>query len=131
MMRVVFMGSAPISCPALKALASAADVDVVGVVTQPDRPKGRRRVVSPGVVKALAEELGLRVLCPPKVNDAESVEAIGKLSPDLIVVVAYGQILRKAILDPRPAPAGMPQHPCLAAAALPRGRAHPPGRGQR
>ena len=95
-MRVVFMGSAPLSCPSLEALASREDV--VGVVTQPDRPQGRSLRVCPGIVRAGAESNGLRVLTPADVNAAGRVAAISALRPDLVVVIAYGQILRDALL---------------------------------
>jgi methionyl-tRNA formyltransferase len=97
-MRIVFMGSAELACPSLCRLVRHEGIDVVGVVTQPDRPKGRRLETSPCAVKARAMRHDLRVLTPEDVNVPESVERIGELSPDLIVVVAYGQILQPPLL---------------------------------
>jgi methionyl-tRNA formyltransferase len=92
-MRIVFMGSAELACPCLEALAN----EIVAVVTQPDKPKGRDLKLSPPPVKVTAEKLGLPVSQPAKVR--EFVEEIRALRPDLIVVVAYGQILPRAMLD--------------------------------
>ena len=125
-MRIVFMGSAPLSCGCLEALLPRPDSgtpghELVGVVTQPDRPKGRNRRVTPGVVRALATERGLPVLSPANVNAPESVAELAALRPDLVVIVAYGQLLRRAILD-------LPQEGCLNihASLLPRYRGAAP-----
>jgi methionyl-tRNA formyltransferase len=72
---------------------------VAGVVTQPDRPSGRGRQVAESPVKAMAVELGIPVLVPENVNSDESITAIRNLDPELIVVIAYGQILKSDILD--------------------------------
>jgi len=97
-MRVVFLGSAELACPCLdRLLANTADM-VVGVVTQPDRPKGRSLQTAPCPVRAHVGERGIPVLTPEMVNTPESIQAIRALSPDLIVVVAYGQILKSGIL---------------------------------
>lgn len=98
-MRIVFMGSAELSCPSLEGLVSADDVDVVGVVTQPDRPRGRQLKARPGPVKTVASSHGIPVLTPEHVNTQESLDAIRACSPDFIVVIAYGQILSRALLD--------------------------------
>ncbi len=87
------MGTAELACPSLQAVANR----VVAVVTQPDRPKGRHLAISPPPVKIVAQKLGLPVMQPVKVRDI--IEDIRALRPDLIVVVAYGQILPKAILE--------------------------------
>ncbi len=87
------MGTAELACPCLQAVADR----VVAVVTQPDRPKGRHLAISPPPVKVVAQKLGLPVMQPVKVRDI--VEDIRALRPDLIVVVAYGQILPKTILE--------------------------------
>lgn len=119
--RAIFMGSAELACLPLRALHALPGVQVVGVVTQPDRPKGRRLAVADGPVKAVAGELGLPVLMPEKVNAPESVAALRVLDPHLIVVVAYGQILREPLL-------GLPTHRCLNlhASLLPRYRGAAP-----
>ena len=72
---------------------------VVGVVCQPDRPRGRGLAVEAPEVKALALERGLRVLQPEKVRDPALLEALRALSPELVVVAAYGRILPRTILD--------------------------------
>ncbi len=95
-MRIVFMGSAGFSCPSLRTLQGQ---DIAAVITQPDRPRGRRLRSAPGAVKVIATELGFRVLTPEDVNAEGSIEELRRLAPDLIVVVAYGQILKKAALD--------------------------------
>lgn len=97
--RVVFMGTPEFAVPALQVLLRYDEVRVVGVVTQPDRPVGRKRVLTPTPVKVEAEKHGLPVLQPERLRRPESVEAIRKLQPDLIVTAAYGQILPKSVLD--------------------------------
>ena len=97
-MRIVFMGSASLACPSLEVILQGAADEVLLVVTQPDRPKGRRLKVLPSPVRALAQELNLRVLTPVNVNAPDSIREIGGVNPDLIVVVAYGQILGSELL---------------------------------
>lgn len=94
--RIVFMGSPDFALPTLAALANA--FNVVGVITQPDRPAGRGRKMQPPEVKVLAEALGLPIFQPVSLKTPESIEAIRNLSPDVIVVAAFGQILRQNIL---------------------------------
>ncbi len=98
-MRIVFMGSAELSCASLGALAAAPGINVVAVITQPDRPSGRNLAVSRGPVADLADSLGIPVQAPERVNEPESLASIQALEPDYIVVVAYGQILKQALLD--------------------------------
>jgi len=98
------MGSPEFAIPTLHELAQRQQV--VGVVTQPDRPAGRGRRKSPSAVKQLAIRLGLDVLEPVRVRAPEAVEQLASLAPDLIVVAAYGQILPQVIL-------GLPSHGCL------------------
>ncbi len=97
-MRVVFMGSAEIACPALGALLDAPSVDVVGVVTQPDRPKGRRLKLAPCAVKAFMANYAVPLLSPDNINTLEAMAELRSLNPDLVVVAAYGQILRAEAL---------------------------------
>ncbi len=101
-MRVVFMGSADLACPSFEALMGMPGVDLVGIVTQPDRPKGRSLQVSPCAARAAAEGMGVPILTPVRVNAPEALAQIHGLRPDLIVVVAYGQILKPALLDMPP-----------------------------
>ncbi|MFT5239259.1 MAG: methionyl-tRNA formyltransferase [Kiritimatiellia bacterium] len=98
-MRVLFMGSAPISCVSLEALLADADVNVVGVVTQPDRASGRKLQVRLGPVKALAESRGIPALAPERVNTPQAIAEIRAFAPDLIAVLAYGQILKRDLLE--------------------------------
>ena len=95
--RIVFMGSPDFAAIALKRLAQ--DFNVVGVVTQPDQRAGRgKKLVSPAV-KIAADELGIPTIQPQRVRDAESMDALSRFAPDLIVVAAYGQILRPELLQ--------------------------------
>lgn len=93
------MGTAEIACPSLAALCVSPGVRVVTVVTQPDRPKGRDLKVQPCAVKQFAVGKGLSVLQPERARQPESVAELASLRPDLIAVMAYGQILPQAILD--------------------------------
>ena len=97
-MRIIFMASAPIALPSLRRLSEAEGVDLCAVVTQPDRPKGRRQAMTPTPVKAKARELGLPVLTPDNVGAHESVAALTALAPGLIVVAAYGQYIPARVL---------------------------------
>jgi methionyl-tRNA formyltransferase len=83
--------------PSLRALQSAGH-EIELVITQPDRPAGRGLTVSPSPVKEAARELGLEVYQPEHIRDAEAVERLRRLSPDLLVVVAYGQIVPPSVL---------------------------------
>src|ERR1051325_2091613 len=95
--RVIFMGSPEFSLPSLRALAGA--YDVVGVVTQPDRASGRGRELKAPPVKTLALELGIPLMQPEKLRLPEVMDQLRVWNPDLIVVAAFGQILRKNVLD--------------------------------
>jgi methionyl-tRNA formyltransferase len=97
-MRVVFMGSAEVSCVMLEALLRAPGFQVAGVVTQPDRPAGRHRQLTPCPGKQKAVAHGLPVITPEKVNSEESLVQLAAWAPDVIVVVAYGQFLGKRLL---------------------------------
>ncbi|WP_027356485.1 methionyl-tRNA formyltransferase [Desulfofundulus thermocisternus] len=96
-MRVVFMGTPDFAVPALHALVNAG-YPVVGVVTQPDRPRGRGGRIQPPPVKQAALRMGLPVLQPVRVRDDYFIEQLRELKPDIIVVAAYGQILPPSIL---------------------------------
>ena len=97
-MRIVFMGTPEFACPTLRTLIERGE-QVVAVVTQPDRPKGRGQQTLPPPVKLLAQEHGIPVLQPVKVRHPDAIEEIRLLAPDLIVVIAFGQILPKALLE--------------------------------
>jgi methionyl-tRNA formyltransferase len=115
------MGSGEIGLPTLSWLAHSPTATLVGVVTQPDKPAGRSQTLSPPPPKILAASLGLPILQPAKVRRPEELDRIAELSPDLIVVMAYGQILPKRLLD-------MPTLACLNlhASILPRHRGAAP-----
>ncbi len=100
------MGTAELAVASLRALAGSKEYQVVAVVTQPDRPQGRKLQLQPSPVKAAALELGLTVLQPEKLRAEASQQALRELAPDLIVVAAYGQILPQSILD-------LPRYGCL------------------
>src|SRR5688500_16692225 len=97
-MRVVFMGTAPFAVPCLNAAAEAGH-EILTVVTQPDRPRGRGMALQPSAVKVSALERSFTVLQPEKASAREFIEELRELAPEAIVVVAYGQILRQRVLD--------------------------------
>jgi len=105
-LRIIFMGTAELSCASLEKLCGDGRFQVVAVVTQPDKPKGRELKLQPSAVKILAEKLNLPVLQPLKAREENFIAELRGLKPDLIVVVAYGQILPQSILD-------LPAHGCL------------------
>jgi methionyl-tRNA formyltransferase len=105
-LRINFMGTAELSCASLRALAGNPQFQIAAVVTQPDRPKGRDFKPQPSPVKLLARRLNLPVLQPERVRDGKFIAEFHSLQPDLVVVVAYGQILPPAILE-------LPRHGCL------------------
>ena len=117
--RVIFMGTPEFAVPCLAALA--AECEVLGVVTQPDKPRGRGKKLQPTPVKAWAVVHDLPVWQPQKVKTAEFTQFLAAQKPDLIVVVAFGQILSQAILD-------IPPYGCINvhASLLPRYRGAAP-----
>ncbi len=113
------MGSPEFSVPSLQALF--AHYNVAGVVTQPDRPAGRGQTLTPPPVKVLAQQLGLPIIQPQKLRLPEAMQQLGDWKPDLIVVTAFGQILRQEVLD-------LPAYGCVNvhASLLPRWRGAAP-----
>lgn len=103
--RTVFMGTPEFAVPTLEGLL-AAGFNLVGVYTQPDRPKGRGQTLAAPPVKELALRHGIPVFQPLKLRQPEVVEELRALGPDLIVVVAFGQILPKSVLE-------IPQYGCI------------------
>jgi methionyl-tRNA formyltransferase len=97
--RVVFMGSPEFAVATLDALVSAPDIDLVRVVTQPDRPSGRGKKMVPTAVKAYALERGIPVEAMTREGYADVVAGIAALEPDFIVVASFGVILRRDLLD--------------------------------
>src|SRR5690606_40748103 len=103
MTKIVFMGTPDFSVPVLQKIL-ADGYDVIAVVTQPDRPVGRKKILTPPPVKVEADRHGIPVLQPEKLR--ENVDEIISLQPDLIITAAYGQILPKVLLD-------APKHGCI------------------
>ena len=120
-LRIVFMGTAEFACASLQALAASPHFEVVGVVTQPDRPKGRELKLQPSPVKQIALAAGLPVWQPERARQPEFLAQLAALNLDLLVVAAYGQILPQAMLD-------LPTHGALNvhASLLPRYRGAAP-----
>jgi methionyl-tRNA formyltransferase len=106
LLRLVFMGTPELAAVCLDALLRAPDLQVVGVVTQPDRPKGRDLKLAPPPVKELALHHGLPVLQPEKARDEQFINQLAAWQPDLIAVAAFGQILPQRLLD-------LPKFGCL------------------
>jgi methionyl-tRNA formyltransferase len=117
--QILFMGTSPFACPSLEKLLEKGEV--VGVFTQPDRPQGRGLKVRVSPIKALALKNNLPIYQPESINQEEYFELIKKIAPDLIVVVAFGQILSPRIL-------GLPKWGCinLHASLLPKYRGAAP-----
>jgi len=105
-MRVIFMGTPELARRTLEALIAAQSWEIVAVVTQPDRPKGRDLRLTASPVKELATQEELTILQPERARDPAFISQIQGLRPDLVAVAAYGQILPKALLE-------IPRHGCL------------------
>jgi methionyl-tRNA formyltransferase len=95
---IIFMGTPDFSVPILSMLRSEG-YDVIAVVTQPDRPVGRKRVLTPPPVKVEAEKLGIHVIQPEKLRGSAELDEIISLNADLIITAAFGQLLPKELLD--------------------------------
>jgi methionyl-tRNA formyltransferase len=117
--RIVFIGSPDFAVPTLEALARC--YPLVGVVTQPDRPAGRGEHLVPPAVKEAALRLDIPILQPEKLRAPEAINQLQAWTPDLIVVAAFGQILRPAVLD-------LPRYGCINVhgSLLPKGRGAAP-----
>lgn len=104
-MRIAFMGTPDFSVPCLEALIASGH-EIVGVFCQPDKPVGRKQILTPPPVKVAALENGLTVFQPDSVRNGVGVKILEEIKPDLVVVVAYGKILPKEFLD-------FPKHGCI------------------
>lgn len=104
-MRIVFFGTPAFALPSLTALLQAGE-EVIAVVSQPDKKRGRGHIFTPPPVKKCALEKGIHVLQPKKINDSIFINKLSALKPEIIVVVAYGKILRAPILT-------LPSHGCI------------------
>ncbi|MGB6370556.1 MAG: methionyl-tRNA formyltransferase [Atribacterota bacterium] len=98
MLKIIFMGTADFGGPVLEKLADSRE-DIIAAITQPDRPQGRGRKILPTPIKKIALDKGLEVFQPENINDEESIKKIKEFNPDIILVVAYGQILFGHILN--------------------------------
>ena len=97
-MKIIYMGTPDFAVPALKALANS-EHTVCAVFTQPDKPRGRKMIMTPPDVKVCAQELDIPVYQPHSMKSEEALEIINNYNPDVIVVAAYGQIIPKSVLD--------------------------------
>ena len=97
-MRIVFIGTGEIGVPTLKALLKS-EHEVVGVATQPDKPVGRSQSIEPTPIKKVLSGTKIPVLQPARIKDRQAIEEIRALKPDVIVVMAYGQILPRGVLE--------------------------------
>lgn len=104
-LRIVFMGTPAFGVPILEMLLDGG-YHVVGVITQPDRPKGRGHRLAPPPVKELAEERHVAVFQPARISSPEGVEVLRQLEPDLLITAAFGQILSQEVLD-------LPKYGCI------------------
>jgi methionyl-tRNA formyltransferase len=100
-LRIVFLGSGAFAIPSFEALLQAGH-DLAALVTQPDRERGRGRALAPPPLKPVAQAHGVRVLQPARAREPELLEELRSLAPELQVVVAYGQILPRVVLDVPP-----------------------------
>ncbi|MDQ6862042.1 MAG: methionyl-tRNA formyltransferase [Verrucomicrobiota bacterium] len=98
-MRVVFIGTGEIGVPVIRWLAESDEHELVGVVTQPDKPVGREQRIQPTPIKAAIADVDVPVLQPERIKREEAVAAIRALAPEVIVVMAYGQILPRSVLE--------------------------------
>ncbi|MFT6792989.1 MAG: methionyl-tRNA formyltransferase [Rubritalea sp.] len=96
--KILFMGTGDIALPSFAALLES-DYDVVGLFTQPDKPVGRKQLMTPPVIKVVAEENGIRVWQPERLRGSDELDVIEELAVDVIVVMAYGQILPTRVID--------------------------------
>jgi methionyl-tRNA formyltransferase len=119
-MRIVFIGTGEIGVPTLRALLNS-EHEVLAVVTQPDKPIGREQRIEPPPIKKAIAKTSIPILQPARIKDQQATEQIRRLTPDVIVVVAYGQILPRDMLE-------IPRHACLNlhASLLPRWRGAAP-----
>ncbi len=104
-MKILFMGTSEFAVPSLEKLI-AKGFELVGVVTQPDRPSGRGKRLTPPPIKVIADAHNLPIYQPERVRHRDSVRALSELQPDVIVVVAFGQILPQSVLE-------LPPYGCL------------------
>src|SRR2546425_5584579 len=120
-MRIVFIGAGEIGVPALRVLLQSSEHDLVAVVTQPDKPVGRAQQIEPSPIRKALAETKTSILQPARIKNRQVIDEIRVLTPDVIAVIAYGQILPRTLLD-------IPRGACLNlhASLLPRWRGAAP-----
>ena len=97
--KLIFTGTAEISTPLLRSLAKDDRFDVLLVITQMDKPAGRKMELTKSPIKKNSEELNLEIFQPENINDPTSIETIKEKNPNVMIVMAYGQIFGKKILN--------------------------------
>lgn len=120
-MRIVFIGTGEIGVPTLRALQNSREHELVGIVTQPDKPVGRDQKIQAPPIKSAIADKKMPILQPARIKDRQAIDEIRALTPDVIVVMAYGQILPRDVLE-------IPRIACLNlhASLLPRWRGAAP-----
>lgn len=98
-MKIVFLGTGDIGLPTLSAIQDSEEHDILAVYTQPDRPFGRKGDLKVSEIKLFAQSCSIPVHQPEKIREIEAIESLVNYTPDIIVVIAYGQILPKSVLD--------------------------------
>src|SRR6187399_1898582 len=98
-MRVLFIGTGEIGVPVLRSLLESDEQELVGVVTQPDKPVGREQRIEAPPVKAALGDAKVPILQPKRIKAEQAIAEMRELAPDVIAVMAYGQILPKAVLE--------------------------------
>jgi len=97
-LRIVFCGTPAFAVPSLVRLIAQPEFEIVGVVTQPDRPRGRGRQIAVSAVKSAAAEAGIPIYQPEKIRSDEAYEYFRYLAPDVVVIIAYGQIISPRLI---------------------------------
>lgn len=98
-MKIIFLGTPEFAVPSLKNLSKNPNFKIAGVFCEPDRPQGRKQIMTPPPIKVLAEKLKLKVYQPEKIREEKWVEIVKKINPEMAIVVAFGQIIPKSILN--------------------------------
>src|SRR5437773_9245610 len=98
-MRIVFIGAGEIGVPTLRVLLQSSEHDLVAVVTQPDKPVGRAQQIEPSPIGKALAETKTSILQPARIKNRQVIDEIRALTPDIIAVMAYGQIMPRTILD--------------------------------
>ena len=97
-MKIIFLGTGEIGLPSLKAIYDSSDHHIISVFTQPDKPFGRKGELKPSEIKKFAQSKNIPIYQPEKIREQEAIDQLSLGNPDVLVVVAYGQILPKAVL---------------------------------